>query len=390
VFSLEEVLSLIVVRGQLLQSLEPGRMLAVSCGEAQLRDLLEESACSLAAVNGPMQCVVSGASSDIEILQGRLETAEISSRVLRTSHAFHSAMVEPILDTYEQCVAEVKRNRPAIPFISNVSGTWITEEQATSPSYWARHMRETVRFGDGAQELLELGSCIMLEVGPGHSLSTLVNRRAGASLERAVPTLGYDRSLPGERQAVLNAIGRLWLHGIDIDWARLHKDTQPKRVPLPSYAFDRKRFWIERGPGLGRMAAAAAANTGGETWTEATAKDEPLEGLAAYARPELQTTYVAPGNEIEAKLVEIWQSYLGIENIGVRDNFFELGGDSLLATRVYAQIKKELEVELPAGKMFEFATIRHMYLFIATSNNQTAIDALSEEELDEFLALMES
>ncbi|HEX3525459.1 MAG TPA: amino acid adenylation domain-containing protein [Thermoanaerobaculia bacterium] len=390
VFSLEEVLSLIVVRGQLLQSLEPGRMLAVSCGEAQLRDLLEESACSLAAVNGQMQCVVSGANSDIEILQGRLEAAEISSRVLRTSHAFHSAMVEPILDTYEQCVAEVKRNRPAIPFISNVSGTWITEEQATSPSYWARHMRETVRFGDGAQELLELGSCIMLEVGPGHSLSTLVNRRAGASLERAVPTLGYDRSLPGERQAVLDAIGRLWLHGIDIDWARLHKDAQPKRVPLPSYAFDRKRFWIERGPGLGRMAAAAAASTGGEIGTEAPAKDEPLEVLAAYARPELQTTYVAPGNEIEAKLVEIWQCYLGIENIGVRDNFFELGGDSLLATRVYAQIKKELDVELPAGKMFEFATIRHMYLFIATSNNQTAIDALSEEELDEFLALMES
>jgi len=383
VFSLEEVLSLVVVRGQLLQALEPGRMLAVSCGEAQLRELLGESAGSLAAVNGPMQCVVSGTVAEIEAVRGRLEAADIPSRPLRTSHAFHSAMVEPVLGTYEQCVAAVERTPPAIPFISNVSGTWITAEQATSPAYWARHLRETVRFGDGMRELLDAGSFVLLEVGPGHTLSNLA-KRAGAPLDRVVPTLGYDGSM-GERQAVLDGIGRLWLQGLEIDWTRLHEDRQPSRVPLPSYAFERKRYWLERREGLGGIPARVA--DAGER--EAEDADE-REALATYqTRPELRTEYVAPGNEIEARLIEIWRSYLGIERIGVRDNFFELGGDSLLATRVHAQIRRELDVDLPMGRMFEFATVRHLYLFIRTARDENAIDTLSEEELDDLLAVME-
>ena len=112
--------------------------------------------------------------------------------------------------------------------------------------------------------------------------------------------------------------------------------------------------------------------------------------VVLHARPELRSEYAAPGNATEVRLVEIWQSFLGIEGIGVRDNFFELGGDSLLAARVYAHIKKELDVELPMGKMYEFATIRRIYLLIVTSNDPGTIDALSEEELDELLAVMES
>jgi len=389
VFSLEEVLSLVVVRGQLLQSLEPGRMLAVSCGEAELRELLRESGCSLAAVNGPTQCVVSGPGDVVEALQGRLEAVEISCRGLRTSHAFHSAMVEPILDTFEECVAAVGRSRPAIPFISNLSGTWITEEEATSPAYWARHLRETVRFGDGARELLGLGSPVLLEVGPGHALSTLVSRGTGAASERIVPTFGYDSNPRSERQAVLESIGRLWLHGVEVDWARLHEGREPGRVPLPAYAFEGKRYWLERRGGLGRTSVGAAA-PGLYVEAEAAALVEAEEVSAGHARPELRTEYAAPANDIETKLVEIWRSYLGIEKIGVRDNFFELGGDSLLATRVYGQIKRDLGVELPMGKMFEFATVRRISLFIVTNNDPTAIDALSAEELDDLLAVMES
>jgi pyochelin synthetase len=388
VFSLEEVLSLIVVRGQLLQSLEPGRMMAVSCGEAQLREYLRDSGCDLAAVNGPAQCVVSGDGGAIEAIQRRLEAAEIPCRGLRTSHAFHSSMVEPVLDTYEQCVAAVRRNRPAIPFISNLSGTWITEEQATSPSYWARHMRETVRFGDGARELQGLGNCVLLEVGPGHTLSTLV-KGAGVPLERIVPTLGYESSPQGERRACLDALGQLWLQGVDVDWTRLHQERQPSRVPLPAYAFDRKRYWIEN-RGLGGTARTAANAGTGVHAEEPAVSDEPEELFTGHARPELRSEYAPPTNQAEARLVEIWQSYLGIEKIGIRDNFFELGGDSLLATRVYAQVRRELDVEIPMEKMFELATIRRISLFIATTSNPEAIDALSEEELDDLLAVMES
>jgi pyochelin synthetase len=389
VFSLEEVLPLLIVRGELLQSLEPGSMLAVSCGETQLRDFLVGSPCSLAAVNGPTQCVVSGSGSDVDTLRDRLQAAEIPSRALRTSHAFHSAMVDPILDTYEKCVAEVERKPPVIPFISNLTGGWITEEQATSPSYWARHLRETVRFGDGLQELLGMRNCVLLEVGPGHTLSALA-KKAGAALDRVMPTLGYGGGSQDERRGVLDAIGRLWLQGVDIDWMALHHGRQPRRVPLPSYAFERKRYWLERRTGIGGTTAPAPPETGQEIEMGVAAASERGEALATYDRPELRTPYAAPGNEIEAKLVEIWQSYLGVESIGTRDNFFELGGDSLVAIRVHAQIKRDLGVELPMGKMFEFATIRRIYLFIIASLDPQAIDTLAEEELEDLLAVMES
>jgi pyochelin synthetase len=386
VFSLEEALSLVVVRGQLLQSLEPGRMLAVSCGEAQLREPLQGTGCSVAAVNSPQQCVVSGPVGEIEQLQARLQAADITSRPLRTSHAFHSAMVEPILATFEQCVAEVRRNRPQIPFLSNLTGTWITDEQAMSPSYWARHLRETVRFDDGARELLARGSWVLLEVGPGHTLSTLV-KGAGLPLERIVPTLGYGNA-ESERAAVLDALGQLWSNGVEVDWMRLHEGRQPRRVPLPTYAFDRKRYWIEN-RGLIRTPARGEAGSPREIEAEAAFADEPEELPATHARPELRTEYAPPANELEARLVAIWQSYLGIGDLGVRDNFFELGGDSLLATRVYAQVRKELDVEIPLEKMFELATIRRISLFIAARQDPESIDTLSEEELDDLLAVME-
>jgi acyl transferase domain-containing protein/SAM-dependent methyltransferase len=386
VFSLEEALSLVVVRGQLLQSLEPGRMLAVSCAEEQLRDLLQGSGCSVAAVNGPQQCVVSGPAREIEELQVRLQAAEIPGRPLRTSHAFHSAMVEPILATFEQCLAEVRRNRPRIPFLSNLTGTWITDEQAMSPAYWAQHMRETVRFGDGVRELLARGSWVLLEVGPAHTLSTLV-KGAGVPLERIVPSLGYGNE-KSERRAVLDALGQLWSNGVEVDWMRLHEGRQPRRVPLPAYAFDRKRYWIEN-RGLVRTPARADSLCEAET-EEATFQDEPEETATVHERPDLRTRYTPPSNQLEARLAAIWQSYLGIGNLGVRDNFFELGGDSLIATRVYAQVRRELDIEIPLEKMFELATIRRISLFVATSQDPESIDTLSEEELDDLLAIMES
>lgn len=381
VFSFEEALSLVVVRGRLLQSLEPGRMLAVTCSEAQLRELLP-GGCSLAAVNGPKQCVASGPIPEIETLQRRLQAAAIPSVALRTSHAFHSQMVEPILDTFERCVAEVRRNPPSIPFISNISGTWITEEQATSPAYWARHLREPVRFADGMRTLSSIGNPILLEVGPGHTLTSLVSRADPTA--RPIPTLGLGTG-QDEAKAVLDAIGRLWSLGVDIDWAPLHEGSPRGRVPLPTYAFERTRHWLDRRTGM--VPVRSSESTGA---VEASRSNGNNETLNSYRRPELQTEYVAPGNEIEEKLVGMWRTYLGIDRIGVHDSFFEFGGDSLIATRIHAQIRREFGVELPLGKMFEFDTVRRIYLYIRVSQDPSAIDTLTAEELDDCLAILDS
>jgi pyochelin synthetase len=386
VFSLPEALSLMVVRGRLLQSLPPGSMLAVNCSEAQVRPLLESSSCSLAAVNGPLQCVVSGPIDAIDALRNRLTAAQLTSTRLRTSHAFHSQMMEPVLETFENCVAAVERHAPAIPFISNVTGRWISDEEATSPAYWSRHLLHTVRFGDGVQQVLALQNRVLLEVGPGRILTTLVKQS-----DRSVPAISSFNKGPGphaEWRSFLDAVGQLWQNGVAISWAPLHQGRRPGRVPLPGYAFDRKRYWIERRVRLGR--ALALVDEPAPHAVPGLPEEEPMVAREGCGTRTEGIGLSGPQSAIAERLVEIFKSYLGITDIGARDSFFELGGDSLLAARLHAQIRQEFSVGLPLVRMFELNTIQRVSLYIAISRDPTLIDTLSDEDLDEVLAVMES
>lgn len=388
VFSLPEALSLVTVRGQLVQSLEPGLMIAVSCGEAQLAKLVEGSGCSVAAVNSQSQCVAAGANAAIEALQARIKAAGISSRRLRASHAFHSQMLDPILEIFEKCVAELELHRPSTPFVSNVSGTWITEAEAISPAYWATHLRATVRFGAGLQELLRLKNPMFLEVGPGRILTTLVRQTNRAA--PAISSLNGERSQP-ERRSFLDAIGQLWVHGVEVDWTPLHEGREPGRISLPGYAFDRKRYWIERESRLGSMGSQTVAQMGAPEFqveiravgVPAGVRDAGHEGAGSPIERRGQQS------EIEARLVEIWKSYLGVENIEVRQSFFEMGGDSLLAARLHSQIRHDFDIDIPLMMMLELETIRNVALYIAISRDSALIDSLSEEDVDGVLPVME-
>jgi acyl transferase domain-containing protein len=173
VFSLEDALLLVVTRGRLMQQQPAGSMLAIQLSEEDVQCFLE-TRLSLAAVNAPSYCVVSGEKEAIEQLEGKLGKSNIAFTHLHTSHAFHSRMMEPILDFFVEQARKVKFHTPQIPFVSNLTGTWITLEEATSPSYWAKHLRQTIRFSNCIQELLKDSNRIFLEVGPGRTLSTLV------------------------------------------------------------------------------------------------------------------------------------------------------------------------------------------------------------------------
>lgn len=386
VFSLPEALSLMIVRGRLLQSLPPGQMLAVACSEAQLRQLLEGSMCCLAAVNGPSQCVASGSSADIAALQKRLQAEGIPGSILRTSHAFHSHMVEPVLQTFENCVAEIERRPPVTPFISNVTGTWITDAEAMSPAYWSQHLRQTVRFGDGLQQVLGIRNCVLLEVGPGNVLTSLVKQT-----DRSVPAIAsLSRSaLQDERRTFLEAVGQLWLHGAEIDWAPLHEGSQPRRVPLPSYAFERKRYWIEQRRRLFNSHPVAIEIV--QAAQPEVTMAEPAAAInGSHENGHAKAESFGPRDAIEVRLVEIWKSYLGVESIGVRQSFFEMGGDSLLASRLHSQLRREFNVELPLAMMFELETIRHLALYITISRDPELVDTLSERDLDDVLAVLEA
>ncbi|MBD2355236.1 SDR family NAD(P)-dependent oxidoreductase [Tolypothrix sp. FACHB-123] len=242
VFSLEDALALVARRGRLMQQLPAGAMLAISQSAAEVQSLLNENL-SLAASNAPSSCVVSGTHDAIDAIQARLTALGVDCRRLHTSHAFHSGMMEPILEPFTKEVHKIKLNPPQFPFISNVTGTWITAQQATDPNYWGRHLRQTVQFSAGISTLLQEPNYILLEVGPGRSLGTLAKKHSHSA---ALCSLPHPREKQSDIAFLLNSVGKLWLYGVQIDWSKFYSGETRHRLPLPTYPFERQRYWIEQ------------------------------------------------------------------------------------------------------------------------------------------------
>jgi acyl transferase domain-containing protein len=241
VFSLEEAVYLLVNRGEIVQRMQPGMMLAIPISEAEARDRLSPGL-SLAVVNGPRSCVVSGNSDAVTALEAELQSEEINCLRLPTSHAFHCALMEPAIPHLREILKQVKLQKPRIQFLSNVSGRWITDEEATDTDYWTRHLISTVRFADGLRCLFEEPNLICLEVGPSQTLTQLVQTNAGGKAIRAFASLPRRGVTDRDQRQILTTAGDLWCHGVDIDWAALHQHRGRFRVSLPTYPFERARF----------------------------------------------------------------------------------------------------------------------------------------------------
>ncbi|KAB8141160.1 amino acid adenylation domain-containing protein [Chloroflexia bacterium SDU3-3] len=248
VLGLEDALALVAARGRLMATLPAGAMLAVALPEAELLPMLGEGL-DLAAVNSPGMAVVSGPAEAVDALAQALAARDIHTRRLHTSHAFHSAMMDPILDAFAEVVRGVALHAPQLPYISNVTGGWITAEQATDPAYWVRHLRGTVRFADGLAALLADPACALLEVGPGQTLASFARQQP----QRAALTLGslrHPNEKTDDRAFALGSLGRLWLAGAKVDAAALYAGERRQRVLLPTYPFERQRYWIEARQGV--------------------------------------------------------------------------------------------------------------------------------------------
>ncbi len=244
VFGLEDALALVAARGRMMQQLPSGAMTAVPLPEHDTRALLGDRL-SLAAINGPSRCVVAGPFDAIEALEHKLAERGVECRRLHTSHAFHSAMLDPIVEPFAELVQQVPLSAPSIPFVSNVTGTWIRDEEATDPHYWARHLRQAVRFADGIRELLHEPQRVLLEVGPGQTLTTLARQHPDkTSAQMVLPSLRHPQEQRSDLACMLQALGQLWLGGIALDWPRLYPRDRPRRVALPTYPFERQRYWI--------------------------------------------------------------------------------------------------------------------------------------------------
>ncbi|MCB1851957.1 MAG: SDR family oxidoreductase [Gammaproteobacteria bacterium] len=245
VFSLEDALALVSARGRLMQAAPHGSMLAVALPESAVGEYLQQDV-SLAAVNEMGQCVVAGPTARINELKASLEAQRITCYLLATSHAFHSSMMDEVLAPFAERLQGVTLHEPRIPFQSNVTGTWITAAQATDPGYWTRHLREAVRFASGLASLLEHPQRVLIEVGPGAVLSGLALRSPSwSSAYVSVSSTGRRRDIESEYEVLLQGLGKLWLAGLDPDWQGFYRHEQRRRIALPTYPFERTRFWME-------------------------------------------------------------------------------------------------------------------------------------------------
>jgi acyl transferase domain-containing protein len=258
IFTLEDALALVARRARLIQTLPAGAMLAVTLPEEEARAFAGPKL-SLAAVNGPNVCVLSGEPAAVAEVEAELKRRGVVARRLQTTHAFHSTLMEPVVESFGRLLRGVKLSPPEIPVISNVTGLRLTDAQATDPAYWATHLARPVLFGRGIRELWREPGMVLLEVGPGQALGAWAMQHPDAenNPDRVVlASLRHSYDRQHDQAFLLNTLGRLWLAGVRVDWAGFHARERRRRVPLPTYPFERQRYWIEP-----QQAPAAEADT---------------------------------------------------------------------------------------------------------------------------------
>ena len=291
VFSLEDALRAVAERGRLIQSMPGGAMLAVMCPAEQVEPLLPQSL-SIAAINMPTACVASGPREDIATLERQLAEKGISSTPLHTSHAFHSGMLEPAVAPFVTVMRGIKLKPPQLPYISNVTGEWITDTQATDPNYWGMHMRAPVLFHKGLVCIQDQGPTNYLEVGPGRSLSALARSLGGNAGNVVQSSLAHASARgAGEVKAFLRAAAELWLAGVPLDWSRRYEGERRLKRPLPTYPFERKRYWVidQDEPSPGQTNADRGRRVAAPAQQPARARSQYLVETATWKRVQSST-----------------------------------------------------------------------------------------------------
>ena len=353
VFELGDALRLVASRGRMMQEVSGGGMLAIMSSPETVAPMLD-AACSIAAVNGPEQCVVSGPVASIDALEKRLASGQVELRRLPIELAAHSPMMDPLVSPFRTLVEEAARGTLRIPVVSTVSGTWMTDGQMSDPQYWASHLRSTVRFSDAAGQLLERESLILIEVGPGQTLASLVRQRPEWTPDRAVLSSLRQAGQDVDDQAfALRALGQAWAAGADVDWPAVHGGAR-RRVSLPTYPFDRERHWIEPVDSLGRPAPGASLGAPALPPPHALS-----DGGSAPILPEPPPASVVGSRKdrIAAELTSILADLSGIaiSALDPTSSFVDLGFDSLFLTQANTRFRKQFGVRVTFRQLFEEA-----------------------------------
>ncbi|WP_052260658.1 type I polyketide synthase [Photobacterium gaetbulicola] len=356
VMALEDALNLVVARGGLMSQAAAGSMLGVSLSEEAVKPYLSATI-DLAAVNGPSQCVLSGNSAAIEALALQLQTQGISCQQLPVSHAYHSYLMDSLLDDFVAHVATVPMERPSLPYISTLTGDWITDE-VLDPHYWARHLRETVCFNQGIELAMAEPSRVFVDMGPGKTLGSLLRQHPALQPSHSVVSLTRHRQESvSDAEPLFAAAASLYESGIDLDWSRLNLSPSARRVALPRYPFEPQNFeWVL---------------TGQENYRrDAQVTEGVIEAAAAgkRSRPVMDVLYRAPETFNDAVVADFWSDELGIINPGLDDEFFELGGDSLVMLRLVNRINEHFGIGVTVTALMEARTIAEQVMLVELVN----------------------
>ncbi|UNK50280.1 amino acid adenylation domain-containing protein [Lysobacter sp. S4-A87] len=343
VFTLSDALRLVARRGALMQAQPQGAMLSVRLPADSLRSRLPEGI-SLAAENSPLASVVAGPGEAVARFQAELEAEGVACRALRTSHAFHSAMMEAVVAPFREAVAAVSMNAPSLPVVSTVTGAWLDAATATSPDYWARHLREPVSFSPALQTLLDVPTRVLLEVGPRTTLNALARQQPAVQKQRMATVSTLSDSPENELRDLRAASGRLWSQGVAIDPASFDRRERRLRLRLPTYPFERQRYWVE-------AVTHATSNVIPHPAIATTPKLEPvmpqsaLPAAAPSAQPEAGS---ARRDRLIGQLRGLFENVAGFDmaDADTDTNFIELGLDSLMLTQVALQLQKTFPVSI--------------------------------------------
>ncbi len=370
IFSLADALSLIVSRARMMQQTPPGTMLSIPLSEAESTPLLAPyKDLSLAVVNGP-SCIISGPKQAVEAFELEMKKRKLLCIRVGVGQACHSQVMAPIEAELLRILAGIKLEKPQMPYISSVTGTWITHPQAQDPHYWAHHIQATVRFAAGIEQLLNDNETIFLEIGPGRALCNFVMQQPGKKSHHIAVNLvrTRDERFP-DSYYLLERLGRLWLYGLEIDWQSFYDREKRRRISLPTYPFDKIAYPVEidvKSLLKGALSAEGKNDLPGfKTQQESAPFPEGL--LNRSRRAELLTPYIEPQTPTEQTLAATWQDFFGAGMIGVIDNFFELGGDSLKAMNLTGLIHKRLDVQVSLADFFARPNIRELAKYIDVS-----------------------
>lgn len=360
IISLPDAIRLTLIRGQLTSRVPAGGIVAVALSPEELQPYWHESL-SLAVINGPRQCVVSGPASEITAFDEQLQASFIESKRISASHAAHSSLLDNILPEFRIHAEKVKLQAPQISFMSTVTGDWLEAEPPLNGGYWVRNLRETVQFHRAFDRLVQSGHELFIEMGPGAALTKHSRQFKSKSDLRslvAFPALSEDHDGQGDHARLLQTIGNLWTCGVRIDWSGLHGHPSPQRAPLPPYPFDRKRYWFDVVDTNERRQNADLDQPN----TAVMSVDSPAGNEEARG---LIVAEMSDDAALDSQIAAVYRDILGLDDVALTDSFFDLGGDSLSALSVINRVEQLTGERLPVSLLLEHQTPRGLAIALS-------------------------